>query len=280
MSVNPNLAALMRVIEDNQDKMPEGEYLEAMNALGALHRQQQQQERQSRPLPFTTSMTPYRPPPPPTYAASAPLFTQFQSVSDMVEMSREERAAWSRVAKEHPQHNGMSASEWIQYSEEERNRMLREATEKVVDTFISMNNPQPEVCPFIARHAYGPWSFGTEHSYWECMCGYKGKSVYWQKHEQSERHQDWAKHRTVSSRKIDYMKKMIQRDDAEVVIRYRPLSATYTGGIGVYRVIQERNEWTHPELYAPIHRSPIPTADGNGKWFVHRRNIHERRYVN
>ena len=38
MSVNSNLATLMRVIEDSQDKMPEGEYLAAMNALGALHR--------------------------------------------------------------------------------------------------------------------------------------------------------------------------------------------------------------------------------------------------
>ena len=38
MTVNPNLATLMRVIEDQQDKMTEGQYLEAMNALGALHR--------------------------------------------------------------------------------------------------------------------------------------------------------------------------------------------------------------------------------------------------
>jgi hypothetical protein len=38
MTVNPNLATLMRVIEDQQDKMTEGEYLEAMNALCALHR--------------------------------------------------------------------------------------------------------------------------------------------------------------------------------------------------------------------------------------------------
>ena len=38
MSVNENLETLMRVIEDSQDKMPEGEYLAAMNALGALHR--------------------------------------------------------------------------------------------------------------------------------------------------------------------------------------------------------------------------------------------------
>jgi hypothetical protein len=28
----------MRVIYEAQDKMPEGEYLAAMNALGALHR--------------------------------------------------------------------------------------------------------------------------------------------------------------------------------------------------------------------------------------------------
>lgn len=38
-AVNPKLATLMRVIEDNQAKMTEGEYLEAMNALGALHRE-------------------------------------------------------------------------------------------------------------------------------------------------------------------------------------------------------------------------------------------------
>jgi hypothetical protein len=38
MAVNPDLATLMRVIEENQDKMSEGEYLEAMNALCSLHR--------------------------------------------------------------------------------------------------------------------------------------------------------------------------------------------------------------------------------------------------
>jgi hypothetical protein len=38
MAVNPNLATLMRIIEENQDKITEGEYLDAMNALCALHR--------------------------------------------------------------------------------------------------------------------------------------------------------------------------------------------------------------------------------------------------
>ena len=38
MSVNRDLATLMRVIEEAQYRIPEGEYLAAMNALGALHR--------------------------------------------------------------------------------------------------------------------------------------------------------------------------------------------------------------------------------------------------
>jgi len=38
MPVNSNLSTLMRVIEEAQSKIPEGEYLAAMNALGALHR--------------------------------------------------------------------------------------------------------------------------------------------------------------------------------------------------------------------------------------------------
>ena len=38
MSVKPNLDTLMRMIEENQHKMTEGEYLESMNALCALYR--------------------------------------------------------------------------------------------------------------------------------------------------------------------------------------------------------------------------------------------------
>lgn len=37
MSVNPNLETLMNLVDELQDKMPEGKYLEAMNALRDLH---------------------------------------------------------------------------------------------------------------------------------------------------------------------------------------------------------------------------------------------------
>lgn len=51
MSVNPNLATLMRVIEENQDKMTDGEYLDAMNALCALHRHATSVVAPASPLP-------------------------------------------------------------------------------------------------------------------------------------------------------------------------------------------------------------------------------------
>lgn len=269
MAVNPNLAALMRVIEDNQDKMPEGEYLEAMNALGALHRQI--------PAPAAAPMAaaaavppPFGGNPPPSYAASAHLF-HLQALP--LGMDRVEHAAWFRVKHDHPEYAGISAEDWMELSPPERNQLLCEATEVAVNRCeLRCTNPEPEVCPFIARHAVGPWRMSSS---WECVCGYKGLCRNWQKHEHSERHEDWAKHRTVSRRRIDNMKKSIQRDEAGELVRYKPLSLFERGGIRYFLARQERNEWTHPELYSELHR----TADPEGKWFVHSRQHLERQYV-
>ena len=275
MTVNPKLATLMRVIEDNQDKMPEGEYLEAMNALCALHRE----------IPggggggggaAAAAVTG----PPPSYNASTPLFLTPEDIEE-----RANEAAWYRVTNEHSEYFGITPSIWMELPQEERDIMLREATEMVVNKLERRwVNPEPEACPFIARHAVGGWRIGggeDEHQWWECVCGYTGKTRNWQKHEESERHQDWAKHRTVSRRKIASMKKAVERDEQGDVCRYKPLSRTEFGGIRYFQINQERNEWTHPELYAdPVHRNPIPNADGTGtKWFVHpriqRRNSRE-----
>lgn len=263
MAVNPRLATLMRVIEDHQDKMPEGEYLEAMNALCALHRE----------IPAEAAAAAAGPPP--SYNASAHLFAGAAGMEERVN-----QAAWYRVTSEHPEHFGITPEIWMELPQEERDIMLREATEMIVNNLErTWINPDPETCPFIARHAVGSWRVGGggggvyEHQYWECACGYTGKTKHWQKHEESERHQEWAKHRTVSRRKITNMKKAVERDERGDLCRYKPQSRTELGGIRYFPISQERNEWTHPELYhGPVHRSPIPTADGTGMtWFVHPR---------
>ena len=258
MAVDPKLATLMRVIDDNQDKMTEGEYLDAMNALAALHRE----------VPVHAAGDAGHPP---SYNASAHLF-DLAGIEERID-----RDAWCRVTNEHPEHFGMTFSIWSELPQEERDIILREATEMVVN-HLERNwiNPDPQVCPFVARHAVGGWRLGGigglhEHQYWECACGYTGKTKHWQKHEESERHQDWAKHRTVSRRKITLMKNAVERDERGELCRYKPQSRTEFGGIRYFQVNQERNEWTHPELYVePVHRNPIPTANGV-TWFVHPR---------
>jgi hypothetical protein len=192
-------------------------------------------------------------------------------------MDRIEHAAWYRVTNEHFDHVGITQAEWMELSQEERYRALREATEMVVNNMERRcRNPEPEECSFIARHSVGPWRMA---GVWECVCGYKGFCRNWKKHEQSERHQDWAKHRTVSRRRTEMMKKTIQRDEEGEFCRFKPQSQREFGGIRCFITRQERNEWTHPDMYVPFHRSAIPTLDGVGRWFVHHRNLWARVYV-
>ena len=291
MAVNPKLATLMRVIDDNQDKMTEGEYLEAMNALAALHREVPVQPQQAPPqqIPVVGG-------PPPSYNASAAAGLFAPQVPEVMGGNITEMSAWQNVRTHHPDpfQNRISAEEWMLLSYEIRFRLLREAKEYFVGKKeISHRTPEPSVCPFITRHAVGLWSDEDDgNTNWECVCGYTGKVKNWKKHEQSERHQEWAAHRTVSRRKIQKMKASINDDEVGHFIRfasYAPNPAgLYPGGIRFYPVWQDKNEWTHPELFAEFHRRPVPVfhLDEKGNvsettttWFVHRRNIWARQYV-
>ena len=285
MAINPKLATLMRVIEDNQGKMTEGEYLEAMNALGALHRE----------IPAAAAVPPPPPAAPPSYDASAAAGLFAPRVPEVMGGNITEMRAWERVRNHHPdpEHNRIRAEEWLQTPYENRFRLVREATEHYASKKESRHRtPDPSVCPFITRHAVGLWSMEHDgETQWECVCGYTGKVKNWKKHEQSERHQDWSKHRTVSRRKIEKMKAMINDDTC--VFRFASHDVPnpdrlYPGGIRTYTVWQDKNEWTHPEMFAEFHRSPIPVfhldACGNvgettTTWFVHRRNIWARQYI-
>lgn len=280
MAINPKLATLMRVIEDNQGKMTEGEYLEAMNALGALHRE----------------IPPPPPAAPPSYDASAAAGLFASRVPEVMGGNITETRAWERVRNHHPdpEYNRIRAEEWLQSPYETRFRLLREATEYVVSKKeISHRTPEPSVCPFITRHAVGLWSDEDNgNTNWECVCGYIGKVKHWKKHEQSERHQEWATHRTVGRRKIQKMKAMVNDDEAGNFTRFAGYAANpdglYPGGIRFYPIWQDKNEWTHPHLFAEFHRSPIPVfhldecgnvGETTTTWFVHRRNIWARQYV-
>jgi hypothetical protein len=256
MAVNADLAILMRVIEDQQDKMPEGEYLAAMNALGALHRE--------------------IPQPPPSYdGLLAPLNEQLNILQHaLIALPLNERDRWFQVYDKHSEHRGITPEQWTGLSEDQQNQFLRETAWQIAtDNELTYRNPDPKLNPFIARHAMGPWRITGNYTHWNCVCGYKGKTENWKKHEESERHQDWAKHRTVSRRMIDKMKRTIDQDQLGELIRINPrVEDVWLGGITYFPVNQERNEWTHPSNYLSVESI-------GGKWVVHHREDCQKIYI-
>jgi hypothetical protein len=256
MSVNPNLATLMRVIEDHKDKMPEGEYLEAMNALGALHR-----AAAAAPLLPLLPLLPLAAqiaavPPNPSLAVAVPVWSLFRGKDDY--------ELWSRVTRVL---SHIDPNSWLSMSQEEQNELNRESTRKIAKNQERVyRNPTPTCCPFVARHAVGDWRTNETDS-WTCVCGYSGKIKHWQKHERSARHQEWAQHRIVPEKVVTTMQKQIQKDEQGTVMKcMRPIS----NGFRYFLIRQERNEWTHPELF------PANTRRNDGQeWFVLQRHVRE-----
>jgi hypothetical protein len=146
-------------------------------------------------------------------------------------------------------------------SQQEQNELNRESTYKIAENQQRIfRNPPPSSCPFVARHAVGDWRT-NETETWTCVCGYSGKIKHWQKHEKSARHQEWAQHRIVPANVVSTMQKQIQKDEQGTVIEcMRPLS----GGLRYYLIRQERNEWTHPELFPENTRRRHNGQD----WFI------------
>ena len=246
MTVNPNLATLMRVIDENQDKMTEGEYLEAMNALCALHRV-------AAPVVAAAPPALLLPALPAVPAVPANLFSGVRSLF----RGQDDYELWSRVTRvlRH-----ISPNSWLSMSQQEQDELNRESTYKIAENQKCIfRNPPPSSCPFVARHAVGDWRT-NETETWTCVCGYSGKFKHWQKHEKSARHQEWAQHRIVPEKVVTTMKKQVQKDEKGTVIEcMRPLS----GGLRYYLIRQERNEWTHPELFPET-----ATRNDGQEWFV------------
>ena len=247
-SVNPNLAALMRIIEDHQSKMPEGEYLVAMNALCALHRGEEETRRREVGEAAASAAAAIAPlarqqAPPPSYHASVHLFAEQPQRS----VGEVDYQAWLRVIRELPE--WITLDQWMTFQEQDRTQLLREATEKIAAKFErDYRNPDATVCPFIARHSVGSWRFGTDDASWTCVCGYSGKSKHWKKHEESDRHRSWAEHRTVSRRVTLKMRRQIEEDQTGHLIRFNPQCANRSG-VRCFLAHQDENEWTSPEMF-------------------------------
>lgn len=266
MSVNPNLATLMGLIDELQDQMPEGKYLEAMNALRDLHDGR------------------VRAPPPPPFVVPVGHIQLTPADIQRYEEMKQRRILNDR--QEPPVVTGykeckylrdacnelnVTMLEWYAMEYEERlpiiQRTLEISFEVEKKRYKAGKNPSPEVCPFISRHAIGRWYDPTKPHHetwrgkWDCVCGSKNiLCKNWRQHEVSDKHQVWAKARAVTKAKARSMYNH-RKDGGFTHIRhmcghrvkwtwqYEPHSP------------QDRNEWTHPELFAGKPLDWLPPRD-------------------
>jgi hypothetical protein len=259
MSVNPNLETLMSLVEDLQDQMPEGKYLEAMNALRDLHR--------NAPPPRPESI-PWQPSPGQVRLSNAEWirFRGMQEARNTWYTRRPEAQKvyrdWVHI-RELCDEKNITEREWVAMEYEDRIDIIHRALFKLLDAGCTPRNktPNPDAneCPFISRHSVGRWDVPSDpRGMWSCVCGAKHlRSKNWEKHESSEKHQAWHKAgRRVSTQKTKEMK-------GNTYLCTNP--RTILGWTMVYysypHNVQDINEWTHPQSFA--RNIPPPNAP---KW--------------
>lgn len=223
MSVNPQLATLMGLIDELQEQMPEGKYLEAMNALAVLH-----------------GVCPIPPPPPVAFVPpeGGVILTQEEQARHRriehaireynfklpaVLMALEEGHLWKIVVEEWNKEQNPPIEEeqlprswhrnprwrtdphvpeievwWMSRPAEQKKRLIKNALRKEyevdVDRHKRNTNPAQEVCPFVSRHAIGAWGNPNTdpRAKWNCVCGSVNILVKnWRQHEVSEKHVKW-----------------------------------------------------------------------------------------
>lgn len=229
MSVNPNLATLMGLIDELQDAMPEGKYLEAMNALRDLHAGRWGVQH-AMPQPQPPVRQPFVVP-----AGRVELTDAERIRHERITMrrGREDRDLpemiqalgstnlWNIVCREwnkeqnppltatellssHPRyarnarHNISTETWWLARTAEQKIAIIHEellATYKrYKDVYEEGKNPSLEVCPFISRHSVGKWEDPDKNprAKWNCVCGSVNLlAKNWEAHKHSDKHRKW-----------------------------------------------------------------------------------------
>jgi hypothetical protein len=250
--IQKELDAMMEVLEEVQDKIPEGAYLRGMNALGALHKHKRTTMITRRPgetLQCWTTLDEIE-------EENEEVFEEIMEVADNIIME-------------------LYGDEATIYTGVDNNLVDRGEEKEIFDMLMNykpeQGNAGYETSPMVLHHAL-QFIMGRifDDTYHEleivrpvtCRCGWRGAQGNWDRHVSNARHQRWV----VAERERKSMKRLTEAREM-IVARREP-------GIVYLRELHSTPETkiaTEEAIYAAEssgNRVVFICADGTMSWFA------------
>ena len=249
--IQKDLDTMMAVLEDNQDKIPEGEYLRGMNALGSLHKQKRTVLAERRPgdmLRCWLTLDEIE-------ETDDDLYEEIMGVADdiVVELCGDEASIYM-----HDEHNLVHRGE------------EREIFQLLVNYKPEEGNAGYETSPMVLHHALQViMSRLFDDTFHElevvrpvsCQCGWRGAQGNWDRHISNVRHQRWV----VTERREQFEKSL--EDARQRIVARREEGIVYIDELHETPAVKIAREEAVAAAEAAGQRVVFTTASGVLSWF-------------
>ena len=251
LAIQKELDIMMNILEDNAEKMTEGEYLQGMNALGALHKHKRDTLRERRPGDMLRCWMTLEE----IEADDEDLYDEIMGVADdiVVEVCGEDSSI---------------------YTDDEFNMVHRGQEREVFQTLLNYKpqegNAGYETSPMVLHHAIQVIMarlFDDTHYELEmvrpvsCPCGWRGAHGNWDRHISNMRHERWAKAELerVSAKELE--------DARQRVVAYREPGIVYIDELHSTPETRRATEEAVAAAEAAGERVVFISAMGARSWF-------------
>jgi len=251
-NLQKELNTIMDVLEEIQDKIPEGEYLRGMNALCALHRQKQTTFGRLRPGAILQCWK-----------------TLDEIMDDDVDLYNEIMEVADNIVME------LCGEDSSIYTNERYNLVHRGDEKEVFDMLVNYKpeegNAGYETSPMVLHHAIQVIMsrlFDDTHHELEivrpvsCQCGWRGAQGNWDRHVTNVRHQRWvnAERERKHQKRLEEARENVVARREQGIVYLKELHNTPESRIATIEAINAAE--------SAGERVIIISADGSMSWFV------------
>ena len=250
--IQKDLDTMMAVLEDNQDKIPEGEYLRGMNALGSLHKQKRTVLATRSPgdmLRCWLTLDEIE-------ETDEDLYDEIMDVADdiVIELCGDEASIYM-----HDDHNLVDRGE------------ERDIFQMLVNYKPEEGNAGYETSPMVLHHAIQVIMTRLfDDTFHElevvrpvsCQCGWRGAQGNWDRHISNVRHQRW-----VNNERREKFDGALAKA-REIIIARREQGLVYINELHATPASKVATEEAVAAAEAAGERVVFMTADGRLSWFA------------